>query len=277
MTKGIVFGMGFLGTRIANEFYYENVGRNLVDPLNLHSLNAFLSDRRPDVVINAVGKTGKPNIDWCESHKEETLQSNVCAAINLSTECSLRDIYFVHLGSGGIYYGDNESKGFSEDDYPNFYGPQYYAKTKILAETALKELPGLILRIMMPIDNRPNEKNLIDKLRKYSKVVDVKNSMTAVPHMLSAMRILINNRKNGIYNLVNPGVISAAEIMSLYQEIVDQNHKFEVLSLENLDKITLGKRSNCFLNSDKLKSDGIFLPEIHDAVRECLQRYKDYL
>jgi dTDP-4-dehydrorhamnose reductase len=35
-----------------------------------------LDEVKPDVVINAAGKTGKPNVDWCEDHKEETLRSN---------------------------------------------------------------------------------------------------------------------------------------------------------------------------------------------------------
>ncbi|MEK6917464.1 MAG: NAD-dependent epimerase/dehydratase family protein [Nanoarchaeota archaeon] len=113
MDEQIVFGKGFLGTRISSSLGYEIVDREIVDPTNIKDLASFLDETKPSVVINAIGKTGKPNIDWCEKHKEETLQSNVSAAINLSTECALRRIYFVHLGSGCMYQGDNDGKDFT--------------------------------------------------------------------------------------------------------------------------------------------------------------------
>lgn len=273
--KGIVFGAGFLGTRIGGCLDFPIIPRSEVDVLNLKSLKEFLDYEKPDIVINAVGKTGKPNIDWCEEHKEETMQSNVSAAINLCTESVKRGIYFVHLGSGCIYSGDNQGRGYTEEDEPNFYGPQFYAKTKIIAEKSLKEFPCLQLRIRMPIDDLPNERNLIDKLRRYPKVIDIKNSMTTVPDMLLTMKKLIERKETGIYNLVNPGTISALEIMQLYKEIVDTNHKFEIMSLNELDQITVGKRSNCYLNTEKLEK--VYkMPEIHKAVESCLLEYKKY-
>ena len=272
--KAIVFGAGYLGTRIAKKFGYELTNLN---PLNIEVLSTFLDKEKPDIVINAIGKTGRPNIDWCEDNKQLTIESNVIAAANLCIECSKRNIYFVHLGSGCIYYGDNNGEGFSEEDEPNFYGPQFYAKSKTLAEKILKEFPSLILRLRMPIDEEPNERNLIDKLLKYNKLIDIQNSMTIVPDMLDSIKILIQGRKTGIYNIVNPGTISAAEIMKMYKQIVDPFYNFEILSLEELDNITKGKRSNCVLNTDKLKSEGINMPEIHNAVRTCLLKYKENL
>jgi 3,5-epimerase/4-reductase len=270
--KSIVFGKGFLGTRIAGALGYDLTDTN---PLNLSELQGFLDFRQPKVVINTIGKTGRPNIDWCETHREETMLSNVSAAINLGIECSKKGIYSVYLGSGCIYQGDNGGNGFSEEDFPNFYGPQFYAKTKILAEKALLEFPGLILRLRMPIDDRPHERNLINKLLTYPTVVDIKNSMTTVPHMIGAVSRLIEKREEGIYNLVNPGLISPLEILQLYKEIVDESFQPKLMSPNELDSVTKGKRTNCMLNTNKLKSKGIELPEIHEAVRECLLKYKE--
>lgn len=274
--NGIVFGAGFLGTRTANEFDYALVAREEVNPLNLSDLQRFLDERKPSVVVNAIGKTGRPNIDWCETHKAETIQGNVVVPLNLATECAKRGIYFVHLGSGCIYSGYPEG-GFKEADAPNFYGPQFYAKTKIISERALAELPGLILRIRMPIDYTHNDRNLIDKLRRYPRIVAEPNSMTIVPDALGVMKQLIDKRREGIYNLVNPGLISAVEIMTMYRSIVDPTHKFEVMSLEELDRVTLGKRSNCQLSTAKLATEGLEMPEIHQAVEKCLLGYRSRL
>jgi len=270
MSRIVVFGKGFLGKIISDEFQCALTD---INPIKLDLLASYLDSEKPDVVINAIGKTGRPNIDWCEKHKEETMYSNVVAAANLCMECSKRGIYFVHLGSGCIYSGDNDGKGFSEEDTPNFTG-SFYSRTKIICENILKEFPGLILRLRMPIDNRLDPRNLIDKLTKYPKIIDIQNSMTTVPHLIEAMRKLIEKKATGIYHVVNPGTSSAKEIMLLYREIVDPSHTFEDLSLEGLNSITTAVRSNCKLNSAKLEKEGIIMPEIHEAIKQCMIKYK---
>lgn len=269
--KAIVLGNGYLGNRISQELSYPlfkiRIGEDVTELKNL------LDREQPTHVISAIGKTGRPNIDWCETHKIETLDGNVIAPYLLLRECFGRDIHLTHIGSGCIYSGDNGGKGFSEQDEPNFFGPQFYAKTKIIGEKILSQFPCLQLRIRMPIDDRPSERNLIDKLVKYTKVIDIPNSMTTVPDMISALGILVETGKTGIYNLVNPGTISAKEIMELYQKIVDPSHTFETFSLDDLNKITVGKRSNCKLSIDKLAEEGIILPEIRNAVVSCLTHY----
>lgn len=276
--KIIIFGKGYLGNRIADYLKCKVVGRSEVDLNDPDMINSYLNEMKPDVVINTAGKTGRPNIDWCEDHKEETIKSNIIAPANLSVSCSERGIYLVHLGSGCIYSGYNNEKGYSEEDEPNFYGPQFYAKTKIISEKILKENSNCLqLRIRMPIDDRPNERNFIGKVSKYKKVIDEPNSMTTVPHMLEVMKLMIEKGETGVFNLVNPGMTSAAEVMKLYKEIVDPNHSFELMDVDELDSITKGKRSNCKLNTEKLESKGYKLPEIHEALRFCLESYRRYL
>jgi 3,5-epimerase/4-reductase len=271
--KTYIFGAGYLGERISQRFEYHLSRINVLYP---QPLRECLDRNKPDVVINCVGKTGRPNIDWCETHHEETDQSNIDAAVQLAEECSKRGIYFVHISSGCIYQGDNGGKGFNEEDEPNFSG-SYYSRSKAQAEKKLKDYPCLQLRIRMPIDEFPHERNLIGKLLSYKKVIDIPNSMTTIPHMLGALEQLILKQRLGIYNLTNPGVTTAFEVMSMYRDIVDPNYQPVLMSPDELDKATLGKRSNCILNADKLKNEGIILPEIHDGVRECLIKYKEYL
>lgn len=268
--NGLIIGKGFMGERISDKMGLELSNFRVQEA---KTLGEFLDNKKPEVVVNAAGKTGRPNIDWCETHKEETMFGNVVVPVLLATECSKRGIYFVHIGSGCIYEGDNNRKSFSETDEPNFYGPQYYAKTKILAEKALAEFPGLQVRIRMPLDDRPSGRNLIDKLKKYPRVIDIQNSITTVPHMMESLAGLMEQRKEGIYNMTNPGTISAREVMEIYQEMIDPKHSFEYMSREELNAETLGKRSNCFLNTEKLDAEGLGLPEIHGAVRQCMAEY----
>lgn len=278
MTEAIIFGTGFLGTRMAQQLGYPAIPKNVCDLTNPIQIESVLNSYAPRVVINCTGKTGGPGeigIDWCELNHGETIRSNVVGPVNLSVACARKGIYFVHLGSGCVYHGDNSGKGFSEEDSPNFYGPQFYAMTKIDSERILKTLPGLLLRIRMPIDDRPHPRNLIDKLASYPQVIDIQNSMTTIPDMIWAIRKLIELGAQGVYNLANPGSISAVEIMSLYRRIVDPEHSFKTMTLEELDAKTRGKRSNCILDTRKLKEIGIEMPEIHGAVESCLKKYSE--
>jgi dTDP-4-dehydrorhamnose reductase len=199
------------------------------------------------------------------------MQVNTIGAANLCIECAKRNIYFVHISSGCIYTGYPE-KGYTEQDEPNFY-EQFYAKTKIYAEKIIKEFPSLIIRLRMPVDNIVHDSNFITKVAKYKKVIHILNSMTVVPDMLYVLDDMIYRRITGIFNLVNPGLITAAEVMDLYKEIVDQNHNFEVIGLDELDKMVIATRSNCMLNTDKLKDNGYNLPDIKDAVISCMKQY----
>jgi len=272
--KGIVLGKGFFGTKISKQLGYELIGKDKLDPSDFSSLEEYLDSENPDVIINAVAKTGKTNTDWCEENRGITLESNVLVPSNIARFCSDRKFFFVHLSSGGIYNGNNEGKGFSEEDKPNFYGPQFYIMTKIMAEEILMQYPCLILRPNLFISDEPHPRNLITRLAQYSSVTEEKNSMTVVPDMTNAMKELIKKRALGIYNVVNPGTISPAEIMGMYKEIVDPTHSFSIMSSKTLNEKIKTKRSNCFLSSDKLNEAGIFLPDIYSAVRDCMIKYK---
>lgn len=272
--KILIFGKnGWLAQKF-NDFF-DNSQISEVDITDLSAINAELDSIKPDIVINAAGKTGRPNIDWCEDNDKETLIANVIGPRNLSRACSKRNIYWVHLSSGCIFQGlGPKDKGFTENDLAT--PPSWYSWTKYFADQFLKDKPVLIIRLRLPIDVVPNPRNLINKLIKYPKVIDDKNSVTVVPDLLRAVKELIEVKATGIYNVVNPGIISPAEIMSIYKKIVDPNHKFEVIQTEQLYKQGLASaaRSNCYLNTNKLQAQGIKLKDINQRIVEIIKEYK---
>ncbi len=230
---------------------------------------AELDRTQPDVVINAAGKTGRPNVDWCEDHKLETIESNVTGPLVLLKECGERKIYWVHLSSGCIYQGDNGGKGFSEDDPPNFSG-SFYSRSKAWADQILREFPVLTLRLRMPFDTSENPRSLLTKIAKYDRVLDAPNSITYLPDFLRAAGALIERRRTGVYNVVNPGRTSPYRIMERYRELVDSSHTFERLTLEDLPEVAKAGRSNCVLSTAKLEGEGMRLRPIEEAIEEAL-------
>jgi dTDP-4-dehydrorhamnose reductase len=176
----------------------------------------------------------------------------------------------MHVSSGCIYQGDNGGRGFSEEDPPNFMG-SFYSRTKAWADQILKDFPVLQLRIRMPFGDTLNDRSLITKISRYERVLDVPNSLTYLPDFLGAARVLIERRRTGLYNVVNPGVISPYAIMQMYQEIVDPAHRFERLTLDHLPDVVKAGRSNCTLSTQKLAQEGIALLPVPEAVERALR------
>lgn len=266
--KILVFGSkGWLGQEFLK--IYPSAVAASADIADQAAVSAAFDAHEPDIVINTAGKTGRPNVDWCEDHKLETVRSNVTGPLVLLEECMKRDVYMVHLSSGCIYEGDNGGGGFAETDPPNFAG-SYYARTKIWSDQILKEFPVLVLRLRMPFDHSLNDRSLITKIMRYPRVLDVENSITYLPDFLQAAQTLIEKRKTGVYNAVNPGAISPYRIMELYREIVDPAHSMERLTLDHLSEVVRAGRSNCILDVRKIANEGIVMRPVEEAVRIAL-------
>lgn len=91
---------------------------------------------RPTHVFNAAGVTGRPNVDWCESHKVETIRTNVVGTLTLADVCKEQGLLMMNFATGCIFEYDNEHPqgsglGFKEKDKPNFTG-SFHSKTKAM-------------------------------------------------------------------------------------------------------------------------------------------------
>lgn len=269
--KVVIFGgRGYMGQYFAS--LYPDALTPSVDIADSRDIADVLDTEKPDVVINCAGKTGRPNVDWCETHKQETIHSNVIGPLVLVEECGKRDIYLVHIGTGCVYSG-NSSTPFTETDAPNFFG-SFYSRSKGVIDQLLNDFPVLNIRLRMPFDGTSNERNLINKIKKYDRLLDTENSMTYIPDLLKAASTLIQKRATGPYNIINPGAITPFRIMELYKEIVDPSHTFELLKEEDLSEVASAGRSSCVLSGDKLASEGIVMKPVEEAFREALQTLK---
>jgi dTDP-4-dehydrorhamnose reductase len=262
---------GYLGEQFLK--LYPQAHTPSVDIGDQGAVKKLLDEIKPEIVINCAGKTGRPNVDWCEDHKEETIHANVTGPLILLEECLKRNIYLVHMSSGCIYTGDKDGKGFTEQDPPNFFG-SFYSRSKAWSDQVMKDFPVLTLRLRMPFDGSLSERSLLMKLRKYSRVLDVPNSITYLPDFLAAAEKLIAKKATGLFNIVNVGATSPFKIMQKYKEIVDPAHAFERLTLEDLSDVVKAGRSNCTLSTAKLSKEGITCKTVEEALREALVNIK---
>lgn len=272
MSRVLVFGAGYLGRRLSRDL--PNAVSSAADIADAPAVKTALAEHRPDVVVNAAGKTGKPNVDWCETHQSETYRSNVIGPLTLadvrrsrrpSRAPGLRVHLLRALPSAG---------GFREDDFANPIS--FYSRTKYAADLVLSKLAHVaIARLRMPIDATPHPRNLITKLAGYPVVVDVENSATVVQDLVTAVARMVEVKPSGVFHVVNPGILRHRDLIALYRELVDPGHQAELVPAGDLLKRGLiqAARSNCLLASDRLADIGVQLRPMDVALRDAMEHY----
>jgi dTDP-4-dehydrorhamnose reductase len=268
--KVLVFGAtGWLGSRYLEHCHGIDAG---ADICRHDEVLSVITGYRPDVVINAAGKTHSaaiPNIDACVATPQATLrtfQVNAEGAGVVALACAEARIPLVHLSSGCIF--DGGDRPFIELETPN--PPSWYAETKVAGERLIQEIhpSALLLRIRMPISAKPHPRNLLTKLSTAKQIVDVVNSVTVVEDLLDWTVALIQAGTTGIVHAVHPQPIAFRTLMQWYREIVDPAHTCEFIPKEQY--ITRDGRSNCVLGTRDLP---IQFRSTEDAVQRALRAY----
>lgn len=273
--KILIIGNGYLGNR-AKEMWGDEAVLVTTMINTVDDVRTLITEHLPDAIFNAAGITGKPNVDWCETHQLETVLGNTVLPILIAQAAQEAGIYLLHLATGCIFYGrsTHEDGVWDESDYGNPIA--VYSKSKYAADLALSTLPNVgIARLRMPIDDHPCPPNLIDKITTYPKVIDVENSVTVVPDLLQTCYQLMQKKGEGIFHCTNPGSIRHREIIALYEQLVDPTHKNEWITEEDLVKQGLAKkkRSNNFMSSIRLAELGIEMRDIKVALRDVMEKY----
>jgi dTDP-4-dehydrorhamnose reductase len=271
----LIVGAGYLGNRLAAEVPGAELAR--VDITDGAAVGALLDAGRPGAVVNCAGKTGRPNVDWCEEHQEETYRANVIGPLVLAEQCRKRGVYLLHMGSGCVFYGPSPLPGgWRETDPAN--PSSFYSRTKYAADLVLSPLSGVaIARLRMPIDGRPGPRNLITKLSRYQQVVNVENSVTVVDDLVDVVGALLDRRAEGVFHVTNPGAMRHKDLLTLYREMVDPSHRCELIAEHDLVARGLAAkaRSNGVLASRRLGELGITMRPIEVALRDAMRRYAE--
>ena len=241
---------------------------------NRESVVAEIEKFKPTHVLNAAGVTGRPNVDWCEDHKPETVRTNVIGCLNVADICAEKGINHLLYATGCIFEYDDAhqigGQGFLETDAPNFH-KSYYSHTKAMVEDMLAVFPTTCtLRVRMPISDDLSPRNFVTKIVKYDRVVDVPNSMTVLTELLPVSLIMAERNFTGIYNFCNPGAISHNEVLALYKKYVDPSYTWSNFTLDEQAQILKAGRSNNTLDHTKLTSalPDVPIDEIHVAMEK---------
>eukprot|EP01034_Spumella_vulgaris_P029660 gene29661-36741_t len=279
----LVFGKnGWIGGKIIELLTAQGKTFHVADSRteNRESVQREIELYKPTHVINAAGVTGRPNVDWCEDHRAETIRTNVIGCLNLADLCAQRNIHHLLYATGCIFEYDEAhqigGQGFLETDKPNFHA-SYYSHTKAMVEDLLAVYPTTCtLRVRMPISDDLSPRNFVTKIVSYARVVNVPNSMTVLTDLLPISLIMAERKLTGIYNFCNPGAISHNEVLDLYREHVDPSYTYTNFTLDEQALILKAGRSNNTLDHTKLVNalPDVHIPEIHASMEGAMKRMK---
>lgn len=268
----LVLGKGFIGTRLQ-----EELGCALSDKkiYSFGDAEKEIKKFSPEIIINSIGHIGR-NVDDCELDKDKALISNAIVPLTLAEVALRNKIRLIHISSGCIYHYDySGDRPIGENKIPDYFN-LFYSRTKIYSEQPLKILsekyPILIIRIRVPLDNRPSHKNILTKLIGYkNSIIDLPNSVTYIPDFIKALKHLIKINAGGIYNVVNKGGLRYPDLLDIYQKYVP-GFKYRVVNYKDL----MIDRTNLILSVRKLESSGFKMRGIREVLEECVKEYLKY-
>jgi len=273
--KFLIIGAGYIGNYLSTHLPNAKLFIGYIH--NTETLKYLLEKEAPGhIIINCIGKTGRPNIDWCEDHKDQVFGVNVGLPIMLAEACKKLGNYWMHIGSGCIY--DGYEQEFTEEDLPNFKG-SFYSRTKYWSQEILMEFDEVaILRIRMPIDEHLEERCYISKVVDYAKkgynLFNLPNSMTVLSDLVEAIKFIAEKGLTGNINVTNQGAMTIGQILELYKKYVEPELNWKISRYEDIVKNLKAERSNCVLVPSRLEREGFMMPFLYDKVEEIIKNYK---
>ncbi|MGA9779606.1 MAG: sugar nucleotide-binding protein [Limisphaerales bacterium] len=301
---------GHMGQAFATElrrrrYSFIPLTRKAIDYTSFELLFDYIRKLKPEFIINAAGYPGWPNVDACETAREETLFANTLLPQTVSRACSMTSTPWGHISSGCIYHGakfiddrgtrivegaelrqrfaESPEKifGYTEWDEPNFSfrsAPcNFYSGTKTLAEEAIRGVGDVYLwRPGMPFNERSEPRNFLWRIQNYHKVFDGVNSLSQLDDFVRACLDLWERQAPfGVYNMSNPGAVLTRQVVGMIQRILKPNRRFEFWKDEE-EFYHLGAkalRSNCVLDVSKLLVAGVKIRPVEEALEDSLRNW----
>ena len=285
----IIGASGFVGNEIFNQLKAE--GKPLKGTYNsnikpeLYKLNmvsqeevklAFKKFKPRNIYMPAF----IPGVDYCESNDKpnEINQLGVSNVVKACREFNSRLIFY-----STDYIFDGVSGPYLETDIPNPINR--YGRTKIICENLVKQLPSyLIIRTTVVFGYNPESKNFLMTLTKDLKNQILKRipndqigSPTHVKDLAKFSIELVEENKNGIYNIAGPDLCSRyAFALKIARSFELNENLVKPISTEQLNQ-PAKRPLKAGLKIDKIRIEINANPSGIDKVLDAIKKYNNNL
>ena len=191
-----------LTKQLEKEKKYEIIAtdRDELNIIDINSVNEFLLNNKPDVVINCAAHTA---VDLCETDVENAYKINAVGPRNLAIVCEKIGAKLVQVSTDYVFDG-NGTRPYREDDTtcPN----SIYGTSKLMGENFVREFCSryFVVRTAWLYGEGNNFVRTMLKLAETNSVLNVVNdqfgSPTSTVDLAKAIIDLMNTEHYGVYH-----------------------------------------------------------------------------
>lgn len=284
----ILGGTGYVGQAFQRLLGERNldfmvVSRSQYNYADRDSLIDLIRATKPTFLINAAGYTGKPNVDACEIYKADCLMGNAVLPGVIRAACEATKLAWGHVSSGCIYTGRrDDGAGFLESDPPNFCfrtnHSSFYSGCKAIGEEVLEGCESVYQwRLRIPFNHIDGKRNYLSKLIGYDRLLEAENSISHLDEFAACcIDGWLKRIPFGIYNVTNTGAVTTRQVVELIKRELKIDRVFEFFESETEFMALAAKtpRSNCVMDNSKLRSTGIGISAVEDAIVRSLRQWR---
>ncbi len=267
-----------LGLYHQHEMGIDRVETQKCDLKNLDEIEDCLKLYGPDIIIHCASLT---NVDYCETHKEDTYHVNVAATKNLVKRS--QNSKFIYISSDSVYEG---LKGDYKESEVTDNQMNYYGTTKFEGEKAVEHLKdSLILRTNIFGWNYQDKESIgewiVNRLSADREINGFEDAFFSSIYTMELIRILdicIQKDICGTYNCASIDSISKYGFaVKLAKKLGLKESLVKPVSIEKFPfKAKRGK--NLSLNSEKIQNKINYqLPDMEYSIDQFYRDYKSGL
>lgn len=273
---------GMLAQAVKAKFEKENelilTDVDELDITNLESVKTFVSNTRPDYIINCAAYTA---VDKAEENEELAEKINAIGPRNLAISAKESDCVLVHISTDYVFPGDLDvSKSYTETDKT---GPvTAYGRTKLHGEQEVTSNCDkyYIFRTAWLYGEGKNFVRTMLALSEKNDVINVvcdqHGSPTYTEDLASIIYQAIEKKiPFGTYHSTNQNFTTWSEFTKKIFEFSNIKTKVNPITSEEYEKLfpTSAKRpANSQLSKDKLLGQGIEIPVWEEALKRYLTK-----
>ena len=249
-----------------------------LDLLRLETIDSFLNNINPTVVINCAAYT---NVDKAETEPKLVNIINYMAVDIISKWTSENNKKLIHISTDYVFDGLSKLP-LSENSKTNPVNE--YGSSKLKGEVAcLKNDPNsIVIRTSWLYSSFGKNfvKTMINLMKKNNSVKVVNDQIGSPTYAYDLAKIIIeiivnNKNKSGLFHYSNEGEISWFEFAKSIRELYNLN--CEIIGISSKEFKTLAKRPKySLLNKSKIKTTfNLEIPNYKQSLKNCIEIIKN--
>jgi dTDP-4-dehydrorhamnose reductase len=252
--------------------------------LDFRNLNEYSNDVntfKPDYLFHIGAHT---DLEYCETNQDDAYNTNTRAVENAVHISNKLNIPVIYISTAGIF--DGKKKTFDESDTPK--PTSCYAKSKYEGELFVQKNSNkyLICRAgwMMgggPIKDKKFIQKIFRQIKEGKKELFIVNDKAGTPtythDFANNLKLLLENQKWGLFNMVCSGFVKRSEVAKELLSIINLEEKIKITEVDSdywkKEYFVSRPDSECLINK---KLDILNMNKMRDW-KICLREYiRDY-